>query len=68
MPDKEQVWKMLQQLLSIKEEPEYFDATDALAVAICHHFQSASKTGTSAKGVKGWNDFIKKNPARILKK
>src|SRR5687767_7475264 len=31
--DKEQVWKMLQQLLNISEVPQYFDATDALAIA-----------------------------------
>ena len=65
---KEQVWKMLQQLLSIKEEPKYFDASDAVAVAVCHHFQSVSVIGKTAKGLKGWEDFIKQNPGRISKK
>ncbi|MFI5132459.1 MAG: crossover junction endodeoxyribonuclease RuvC, partial [Chitinophagales bacterium] len=37
--DKEQVWKMLQHLLILTERPKHLDATDALAVAICHHFQ-----------------------------
>ena len=37
--DKVQVWKMLQQLLALKDEPQSYDATDALAVAMCHHFQ-----------------------------
>src|SRR5687768_16735053 len=37
--DKEQVWKMLQQVLKIKDQPKYFDATDALAVALCHYYQ-----------------------------
>ena len=66
--DKIQVWKMLKQLLALEEEPEYFDATDALAVAVCHHFQMNSVIGNTAKGLKGWEDFIKKNPGRLLKK
>jgi crossover junction endodeoxyribonuclease RuvC len=66
--DKVQVMKMLQTLLSFKENPKHYDATDALAVAMCHHFQSNSTTGKSATGVKGWDDFIKKNPGRIAKK
>jgi crossover junction endodeoxyribonuclease RuvC len=63
--DKEQVWKMLQQLLVLKEEPQYYDATDALAVAVCHHFQMNSVMGKITKGIKSWDEFIKKNPARI---
>ena len=65
--DKEQVMKMLQTLLSFKETPKQYDATDALAVAMCHHFQSASPFGKIAKGVNGWEEFIKKNPARVKK-
>ena len=63
--DKDQVWKMLQRLLSLKEQPQYYDATDALAVAVCHHFQSSNAISKTAKGLKGWDDFIKKNPGRI---
>lgn len=66
--DKEQVMKMLQTILSFKENPKHFDATDALAVALCHHFQSSSKLGKSIKGLKGWDDFIKNNPDRLKKK
>ena len=65
--DKEQVWKMLQQLLVLKEEPQYYDATDALAVAVCHHFQMNSVIDKLSKGLKGWDEFIKKNPGRIRK-
>ena len=65
--DKLQVMKMLQTLLSFKENPKHFDATDALAVAMCHHFQSSSVLGKSATGAKGWDDFIKKNPGRVKK-
>ena len=66
--DKEQVMKMLQTLLSFKESPKHYDATDALAVALCHHFQTNSVVGKMVKGSKGWNDFIKNNPGRDVKK
>ena len=66
--DKEQVMKMLQTLLSFKESPKHYDATDALAVALCHHFQTNSVVGKMVKGSKGWNDFIKNNPGRVVKK
>ncbi|HLF46817.1 MAG TPA: crossover junction endodeoxyribonuclease RuvC [Chitinophagaceae bacterium] len=65
--DKEQVWKMLQRMLSLKEEPEYFDATDALAVAVCHHFQDNQILKTAGK-LKGWNEFILNNPGRVKEK
>src|ERR1044071_4095800 len=61
--DKEQVWKMLQRILVLEEKPQYFDATDALAVALCHHYQSNSVIGKLSKGLKGWEDFVSKNPA-----
>lgn len=66
--DKEQVMKMLQTILSFKENPKHYDATDALAVAVCHHYQSNSPVGKIVKGAKGWEDFIKKNPERISKR
>jgi len=65
--DKEQVMKMLQKLLSFKDIPKHYDATDALAVALCHHFQSNSVLGKAVKGLKGWDDFIKQNPGRVKK-
>ena len=65
--DKEQVWKMLQRLLSLKEEPQYFDATDALAVAVCHHFQDRPTLKTAGI-LKGWEEFLTKNPNRVNKK
>ncbi len=66
--DKEQVWKMLQRVLNIEEKPQYFDATDALAVALCHHYQTSSPLIAKGKTMKGWDDFIAKNPTRIKKK
>jgi crossover junction endodeoxyribonuclease RuvC len=66
---KEQVMKMLQQILSFKEDPKYMDATDALAVAVCHHFQQGNITTASTKTKKssGWSDFLSKNPERVKK-
>jgi crossover junction endodeoxyribonuclease RuvC len=58
---KEQVAKMLMQVFKIKEVPKLLDATDALAVALCHHFQ---KGKGKTKG-KSWEGFIKNNPGRV---
>ena len=63
--DKEQVWKMLQQILSLTNKSNSFDASDALAVAVCHHFQYNAAIPDGGKS-KGWDDFIKKNPGRLL--
>jgi crossover junction endodeoxyribonuclease RuvC len=62
---KEQVWKMLQQVLQIRLEIVRFDASDALAVALCHHYQFRSPASTEKK-LTGWNDFIAKNPKRVI--
>ena len=63
--DKEQVKKMLQQLLSFTDDPVYMDATDALAVAVCHHFQQRSPVTASTAKLSGWKNFITANPGRI---
>ena len=63
--DKEQVMKMLQQILSFKESPKHYDATDALAVAVCHHFQENKLKGSNSGKLNGWKDFISKNPSRL---
>ena len=70
---KEQVMKMLQQILQFKEDPKHFDATDALAVAVCHHFQNRSPLATTDKKLsrgsrgKGWEAFVAQNPSRVKK-
>jgi crossover junction endodeoxyribonuclease RuvC len=63
---KEQVWAMLQRALQLKEKPKQYDASDALAVAVSHHFQLQSPVSQLSKSkAKGWEDFIKKNPGRL---
>ncbi|NCW12448.1 MAG: crossover junction endodeoxyribonuclease RuvC [Chitinophagia bacterium] len=65
--DKDMVWKMLERILQLKKQPKYYDATDALAVALCHWYQISSPALPSSKGLKGWNAFLAKNPNRIKK-
>jgi crossover junction endodeoxyribonuclease RuvC len=62
---KEQVWKMLQQILRIHMEISRFDASDALAVALCHHYQFRSPV-PAGKKLSGWGEFVNKNPGRIV--
>lgn len=59
---KEQVAGMLQSLLKIKELPKRLDATDGLAAAVCHYFNSNSIT--QEKSYSGWDAFLKDNPNR----
>jgi crossover junction endodeoxyribonuclease RuvC len=61
---KEQVAAMLQRLLNFKETPEYLDATDGLAVAVCHSFQKISSAGKS-KTYTGWEAFVSDNKKRL---
>jgi crossover junction endodeoxyribonuclease RuvC len=63
--DKEQVWKMLKAILGVQEEIFQDDASDALAVAICHHFQNGNIKNSYSRREKGWEDFLKKNPSRV---
>jgi len=63
--NKDQVWKMLQTILQIDEQPRYYDATDALSVALCHHFQGSSILQGNKKKLSGWEDFAKQHPNRV---
>ncbi|MFO7823824.1 MAG: crossover junction endodeoxyribonuclease RuvC [Cyclobacterium sp.] len=62
---KEQVAEMLKTLLNIKEIPLLLDATDALAVALCHHFHEGRLQTRGRSG--GWKSFVNENPGRIKK-
>lgn len=63
--DKLQVMKMLQTILKFTEDPISFDASDALAVAVCHHFSDSNPLLSGAGGKGGWKNFIVKNPGRV---
>ena len=63
---KEQVAMMLQRQLGIDPSnmPDFLDATDALAAALCHYYES--KKPFPSSGSKSWKDFIAKNPDRVV--
>lgn len=62
---KEQVAKMLQQLLEIPQLPKNLDSTDGLAAAVCHFFNSGRTT--VGKTYSGWDAFVKQNQNRVKK-
>jgi crossover junction endodeoxyribonuclease RuvC len=62
---KEQVAAMLQRMLNITELPDNFDATDALAVAMCHYHQRIPDSVTQGKSYTGWKAFVADNPGRV---
>lgn len=62
---KEQVASMLQKILKIPNDnmlPQ-LDATDGLAAALCHYYQSSRPV--QEKNYSSWKDFISKNPDKI---
>ena len=69
---KEQVWNMLQHTLNFVEDVKYMDASDALAVALCHHYQERSPLHDKvsvpkpkAKKAASWEAFVAVNPGRV---
>jgi crossover junction endodeoxyribonuclease RuvC len=62
---KEQVAALLQKILKIPDENMLgkLDATDGLAAALCHYFQS--NRPQQEKSYSGWKDFISKNKNRV---
>ena len=62
---KEQVALMLQKLFLLKEIPKHLDATDGLAVALCHHYSKGIGEHNKSKS-SDWSSFIKNNPDRKL--
>lgn len=61
---KEQVSAMLEKTLDITVKAEHLDATDALAIALCH-FYTTSNPLASLKGKSSWEKFIKEHPDRV---
>lgn len=65
---KEQVAGMLLNTFKLKEFPTAtLDATDGLAVAVTHYYNSSAALPKAAKGG-GWDAFLKNNPGRIIQK
>ena len=60
---KEQVAAMLMSILKFKETKFKLDATDGLAAALCHFYQTNNPA--QEKAFTGWKDFMRKNPGRV---
>lgn len=62
---KEQVANMLRHLLNIPDDkmPALLDATDALAVALTHFYETGKPS--LPKGPKSWAEFLSRNPDRL---
>jgi crossover junction endodeoxyribonuclease RuvC len=57
---------MIQKSLGVVLSPKHLDATDALAIALCHHYQHISPMA-QLSGHSSWEKFIKENPDRVRK-
>ena len=63
---KEQVQEMLRRILVIQKEnlPKKLDATDALAAALCHFYESSKPQTAKASS---WADFVNQHPEKVMK-
>ena len=61
---KEQVQSMLERTLGVHLDAAHLDATDALAIALCHYYET-SRPVSVPKGKGGWAQFLKENPDRV---
>lgn len=59
---KEQVAAMVKSIIDFEETPKTLDASDAVAVALCHYYQNGKPSGT--KSYSNWESFLKNNPER----
>lgn len=66
---KEQVAAMLHNMYDFTNESNLLDATDALAVAVCHHLQNRVSFGEGGKAkANSWAAFLTQNQDRIIQK
>ena len=59
---KEQVAKMLKNLLAFDELPKNLDSTDGLAAAVCHHFNN-NQVNKEIK-FSSWKSYVQRNPKK----
>jgi crossover junction endodeoxyribonuclease RuvC len=62
---KEQVAGMVQALLKLETNHSKLDATDAVAVAICHHFMNSGSPAKPKASYGSWSSFVSQNPDKI---
>ena len=61
---KEQVSTMIQKILGVSIENKFLDATDALALAMCHFYRMTDPLADMHTS-SDWETFIRNNPDRI---
>ncbi|MCX6234711.1 MAG: crossover junction endodeoxyribonuclease RuvC [Bacteroidetes bacterium] len=61
---KEQVAAMLQKFFTVEVSPGQLDATDAIAIALCHYFQRMPSVSKSQ--YHSWKGFVNENPGRVV--
>ena len=61
---KQQVWYMVRAILEVGEDAEemLLDASDALAVGLCHAHRLAHGASTKHRS---WESFLRANPGRV---
>ncbi len=64
---KEQVAALLSKMLDFTINEHYYDATDALATALCHYHQIKSGRPVSSSSSNSWKKFVQDNPKRANK-
>ena len=79
---KEQVAAIIKRMLKLEYVPRRLDATDGMAVAMCHYYTARTPISQAmgsarvkglgggkkaAKGSSSWEAFIKQNPEREIK-
>ena len=70
---KEQVALMARRIVNVDFPHEYLDATDALAIALCHYYHTTGLLAAvqgggkklSGKGKGSWEQFVEANPGRV---
>lgn len=63
---KEQVALILEKTLKTTLDTKYLDASDALAIAMCHFYQLNNPL-SDMDSSKSWEDFVKSHPDRLKK-
>jgi len=61
---KEQVALILSRTLATELKPEFLDASDALAIALCHFYQLVNPF-TDVDNSTSWEKFVKAHPERM---
>ena len=62
----EQLAILLKKFMTINTSSEMLDETDAIAIAYCHYLQSCNPLNQEGHSCKSWNEFIKKNPDKLI--